>query len=70
MPRTIIDIPEPQLRDLDARCKALGISRAEAIRRAVDEFLRGADHGVRSAYGLWSSGQKPRDDRKILKRRW
>lgn len=70
MPRTIIDIPESQLRDLDARCKALGISRAEAIRRAVDEFLRGAKQEVRAAYGLWSSGQKSRDDRKLLKRRW
>jgi hypothetical protein len=51
MPRTIIDIPETQLHDLDARCASLGISRAEAVRRAVDAFLR--DTAIVGAFGLW-----------------
>jgi hypothetical protein len=70
MPRTIVDIPESQLRDLDARCGILGISRAEAVRRAVDEFLRGADQGGRDAFGLWRQGSKARDYRKELRKRW
>lgn len=70
MPRTIIDIPNAQLRDLDARCGILGISRAEAVRRAVDDFLRGAGPDGREAFGLWGSGSKSRDNRKALRRRW
>jgi ribbon-helix-helix CopG family protein len=54
MPRTIVDIPSAQMRQLDARCKALGISRAEGVRRAVHAFLNvkyGLDH---EGFGLWS----------------
>jgi hypothetical protein len=51
MPRTIIDIPETQLHDLDARCASLGISRAEAVRRAVEAFLR--ETAAVGAFGLW-----------------
>jgi metal-responsive CopG/Arc/MetJ family transcriptional regulator len=68
MPRTIIDIPDAQLRDLDASCKALGISRAEAIRRAVDAFLRGENQ--QGGYGLWERDSVTRSARTQLKRRW
>ena len=37
--RTIVDIPEEKLKALDAYCKALGISRAEGVRRGVDKIL-------------------------------
>jgi Ribbon-helix-helix protein, copG family len=54
MPRTIIDIPAAQLRELDARCQALGISRAEGIRRAVHSFLN-VKYGLdQEGFGLWS----------------
>ena len=54
MPRTIIDIPTAQMRDLDARCKALGISRAEGIRRAVHSFLN-VKYGLdQEGFGLWA----------------
>jgi hypothetical protein len=52
MPRTIVDIPLTQLRDLDARCASLEISRAEAIRRAVEAFLR--ETAIGGAFGLWN----------------
>jgi hypothetical protein len=53
MPRTIIDIPTSQMRDLDARCQALGISRAEGIRRAVHAFLN-VKYGLdQEGFGLW-----------------
>ena len=54
MPRTSIDIPTAQMRDLDARCKALGISRAEGIRRAVHSFLN-VKYGLdQEGFGLWA----------------
>ena len=37
--RTIIDLPEEQVRGLAALCEAQGISRAEAVRRAVARLL-------------------------------
>lgn len=56
MPRTIIDIPATQMRELDARCQALGISRAEGIRRAVHAFLN-MKYGLdQEGFGLWSEG--------------
>ena len=54
--RTIIDIPETLLKDVDALAEREQISRAEAIRRAMAEYL-----GKRStsrpdiAFGIWKS---------------
>ena len=54
MPRTIVDIPTSQMRDLDSRCRALGISRAEAVRRAVHSFLS-MKYGLDDeGFGLWT----------------
>ena len=56
MPRTIIDIPTSQIRDLDARCRALGISRAEGVRRAVHAFVN-IKYGLdEEGFGLWTRG--------------
>ena len=58
MPRTIIDIPSAQMRELDARCQALGISRAEGIRRAVHGFLS-VKYGLdQEGFGLWTQKAK------------
>mgnify|MGYP002632820227 CR=1 FL=1 len=55
--RTIIELPEEQLRALDAWRQVRGISRAEAVRRAVATLL-GDEIQVRAAvdaaFGLWS----------------
>ena len=37
--RTIVDLPADQIAALDAYTKAEGISRAEAVRRAVAAFV-------------------------------
>jgi metal-responsive CopG/Arc/MetJ family transcriptional regulator len=37
--RTIVDLPDEQLAALDAYTKSEGISRAEAVRRAVAAFV-------------------------------
>jgi metal-responsive CopG/Arc/MetJ family transcriptional regulator len=52
--RTIIDLPESDRETLDTLSRKLGISRAEAVRRAVAEFLK----SHRSAsddelFGIW-----------------
>ncbi len=53
MARTIIDLPVSQLRDLDALCASLGISRAEAVRRAVQAFLLNRADREETCFGLW-----------------
>jgi Ribbon-helix-helix protein, copG family len=40
--RTIVDLPQEQIRKLALFCRREKISRAEAVRRAVDRFLRGS----------------------------
>jgi len=52
--RTIIDLPETDREALDLLSRQLGISRAEAVRRAVAEFLK--SHGPASdddLFGIW-----------------
>jgi hypothetical protein len=52
--RTIIDLPEEQIQALDRWCRRDGISRAEAIRRAIAQTVTvqsAADTG--QAFGLW-----------------
>ena len=52
--RTVIELPEEQLRQLADVCRREGLSRAEVIRRAVADYLD-ARH-VRDGddvFGLW-----------------
>jgi metal-responsive CopG/Arc/MetJ family transcriptional regulator len=52
--RTIIDLPREQVEALDDQCRREGISRAEAVRRAVADHLRKySQTAARSAFGLW-----------------
>ena len=52
--RTIVDLPAGQVESLDEWCRREGVSRAEAVRRAVAEHLR-KHHtaGSDRAFGLW-----------------
>lgn len=52
--RTIIELPAEQVESLDEWCRREGVSRAEAIRRAVAEHLR-KHHtgGAKRAFGMW-----------------
>jgi hypothetical protein len=52
--RTIVDLPAAQLEALDAQCRRDGISRAEAVRRAVAQYVRQQrDVEPDEAFGLW-----------------
>jgi hypothetical protein len=56
--RTIVDLPDEQLQALDAYSKKYGVSRAEAVLRAVAMFLpkqrrRRLDFRSHPAFGSW-----------------
>lgn len=53
--RTIIEIPENQLKDLSHICTSQNISRAEAIRRAITIYVSEELNQEDSAFGIWKS---------------
>lgn len=59
--RTIVDLPEPQIAALGEICRERGLSRAEAVRQAVDAFLKDQMADKTSAFGLWTR-EKPAED--------
>jgi metal-responsive CopG/Arc/MetJ family transcriptional regulator len=62
MPRTIIDIPADQLREVDRLCKLLNISRAEAVRRGLQGFVSQNEPVKTEGFGLWKAAARPRAD--------
>jgi hypothetical protein len=60
--RTIVDLPQEQIRKLTLFCRREKISRAEAVRRAVDRFLSGSTAtDLRSFFGASKTrGNVPR----------
>ena len=67
--RAIIDLPNEQAAQLQASCARQGISRAEAVRRAVNLYIAGQSFaqgtpGFAPAFGLWRNkrpGKAPMD---------
>lgn len=54
--RTIIDIPQHILEELDDLAKRGKISRAEAVRRAILEFVKKrTSRKPNAAFGIWKS---------------
>jgi hypothetical protein len=51
--RTIVDIPEADLERLSGICKVEGISRAEAVRRAVRLYLERQAASEKDVFGIW-----------------
>jgi len=52
--RTIVDLPDEQLDALAALCAREKISRAEAVRRAVDHLLKETTpHRKDVGFGVW-----------------
>lgn len=72
--RTIIEIPESQLMGLKQFCRRERISRAEAIRRAVDRMLKDQspkEDGVSEAFGIWRHrAEQVRGLRNQLREEW
>ena len=54
--RAIIDIPENLLAEVDSLAKREKISRAEAVRRAMAEYLaKRSSTRSDAAFGIWKS---------------
>ena len=51
--RTLVDIPEDELEELNALSQARKVSRAELIRQAVAGFLAQNKAGLEDSFGLW-----------------
>lgn len=67
--RTIADLPEEQVRGLDLWCKREGISRTEAVRRAIRIALSSQSSGPRrDAFGAWA-GKKMNSGKFVEARR-
>jgi hypothetical protein len=72
--RTIIEIPGGQLEGLDRLCVREGISRAEAVRRAVALIVGQEPAGEHEAFGLWRARRGREADglayQQKLRREW
>ena len=70
--RTIIDLPEDQVTRLAAVCQREGFSRAEAVRRAVADYLdakRVCERG--DVFGIWRARKLDGVDyEKSLRQEW
>jgi len=54
--RILIDIPENKLEKLAILCHSKEISRAEAVRRAVEKYLEQySSEDSRKVFGLWKN---------------
>lgn len=57
--RTIVDIPESDLKALKREQQKRHVSRAELVREAISQYLatnaQSADRSKRVAFGLWRS---------------
>ncbi|MEQ1666944.1 MAG: CopG family transcriptional regulator [Sulfuriferula sp.] len=55
--RTLIDIPNQQIDILTTLSKSMHISRAELMRRAIDEYVSKHKPQSADAFGLWKDNQ-------------
>jgi hypothetical protein len=56
--RTIVDIPEQDIHGLNVLCSREHISRAEAVRRAVTDYLKLHQGDADAAFGLWQGRKR------------
>jgi metal-responsive CopG/Arc/MetJ family transcriptional regulator len=53
--RTLVDIPEKELEELNTLSRSRNLSRAELIRQAVSGFLAQNKAGLENSFGLWKT---------------
>ena len=66
--RTIIDLPDRQVEELDRVGRSRKLSRAELIRQAVERYLQENLPARKEAFGLWKRSGT-RQDGLALQRR-
>lgn len=65
--RTIVDLPDEQVSALAEVCRIQGISRAEAVRRAIAEMLANQKALSREeTFGAWNG--KRRDSQALVRK--
>jgi metal-responsive CopG/Arc/MetJ family transcriptional regulator len=65
--RTIVDLPDDQLGELARLCEEQKISRAEAVRRAVDHLIKETAAKRKDVgFGIWR--HKRLDSRKFVEK--
>lgn len=70
--RTVVDLPEEQLKAIKALAKRENISQAEAIRRAVHAYLttRPAPDRKSPAFGMWKDRDEGLRYQRALRDEW
>jgi metal-responsive CopG/Arc/MetJ family transcriptional regulator len=66
--RTIIDLPDRQIEELERLVRSRNLSRAELIRQAIERYLQENAPAREEAFGLWK-GAGARQDGLALQRR-
>jgi metal-responsive CopG/Arc/MetJ family transcriptional regulator len=68
--RILTEIPDQQLTDLADICSTRNLSRAEAIRQAVDAYIERNRPAREAAFGLWQNAHNklPKDGLKYQER--
>lgn len=51
--RTLVDLPDAELEQLNVLSRARKVSRAELIRQAVTGYLEQNKAGLEESFGLW-----------------
>lgn len=51
--RTLVDIPDRQIKELKAICEIEKVSRAEVIRQAIASYIEKKKPVTVEAFGLW-----------------
>ena len=51
--RTLVDIPDRQIKELTAICEVEKVSRAEVIRQAIASYIEKKKPATVEAFGLW-----------------
>jgi len=71
MARTIIDLPDSLLSEGYSLCRLLGVSRAEAVRRALRDYLQHNASVKTDGFGRWKAvpDELADTDRRPLRRR-
>jgi metal-responsive CopG/Arc/MetJ family transcriptional regulator len=66
--RTIIDLPERHLEELERLGRSRKLSRAELIRQAVERYLQENVPAREEAFGLWKRAGVQRDGLALQRR--
>jgi len=55
--RTLVDIPERQLEELNLIARSDNLSRSELVRQAIEAFIRTRKASLNEAFGAWGDRQ-------------